>query len=103
MRSEPDTAANFGPPLSRRGLLVGCCLATTNLALGNDGPKAVLPDPVLIEWGTAPAGSSSQQIRLKVFTSGLVESWPAGRSLSHREQRTPDEARQLAAKFADLT
>jgi hypothetical protein len=102
MLRETATPADRLPPLSRRGLLIACCLATTNFARASDRPQTALADPVLIEWGTAAAGSSSQQIRLKVFASGLVESWPAGRGVAHREQRTPDEARQLAAKLAEL-
>jgi hypothetical protein len=100
----PPTA-NFTdqvPPLSRRGLLIACWAAMTGVARASDRPRTASADQVLIEWGTAPAGSSSQQTRLKVLGSGLFESWPAGRSVSHREQRTPDEARQLASKLAEL-
>jgi hypothetical protein len=80
-------------------MLIACCAAMTNLARAGDRPQTAVPDPVLIEWGTAAAGSSSQQTRLKVFASGLIES-SSGRGLSHREQRTPDEARDLAATLA---
>jgi hypothetical protein len=96
-----DTAADRRPTLSRRGLLVFLCATTANLALGNDRSQSATVDQVLIEWGTAAAGSTSPQIRLKVFASGLVESWPAGRGRADREQRTPDEARQLATRLAE--
>jgi hypothetical protein len=101
MRSTPDIADRY-PTLSRRRLVIACCLVVTNFALGDDRPPSPLGDSVLIEWGTAASGSSSPQIRLKVFASGLIESWPAGRAVSHREQRTPEDARQLATKLAAL-
>ena len=101
MRSTPDIVDHC-PMLSRRGLVIACCLVATNFALGDERPQSPLGDSMLIEWGTAAPGSSSPQIRLKVFASGLIESWPAGRGVSLREQRTPDAARQLATKLAAL-
>jgi len=90
------------PRLSRRGMMVACCTALATAAGANDRPQAVFADRVLIEWGVAPTGSSSHRTRLKVFGSGLVESWPADRSPAQREQRTPEEARRLVDQLAEL-
>jgi hypothetical protein len=95
----PDARA----PLTRRGFLIACCAGAAGVVRANDRSPSPDADRLLVEWRTIAAGAASEHLRLKVFASGLVESWPAaGRSVACREQRSPEEALRLAAQLREL-
>ncbi|QDT55055.1 hypothetical protein Pan44_30960 [Caulifigura coniformis] len=104
MNHPPFNSPERSPGITRRSLLA----ATGALFVGvrgahtqaNERPRAFSPDPVLLEWSTSVRGASTRHTRLRIYSSGLLESWPVGRGNCQREHRTPEEARRLSASLA---
>jgi len=93
-----------GPRLTRRRLLAASgavlFLLRGTATQANERPRGLSADPVLLEWSTSIRGASTRHARLRIYSSGLMESWPAGRGSCQREQRPPEEARRLTANLA---
>lgn len=88
--------------MSRRALLA-CGVAASFLSktLADDGRSLATSDSILAEWATVAPQSGAEQTRLRISASGLIESWPAGAGPSQREQRRPEEVKQLVVVMAD--
>lgn len=82
---------------SRSVCMILCCAVLAGRTLSAEERAGSGPsDSILIEWSMASPRSSVEHVRLRVFSSGVIQAWPAGPGERLTEQRTAQDARELA-------